>query len=285
MTLQQIVGTFFLICAVLYAIYIIKDVVTNKEGFLAQPGNLRTVMICEAVVYFLTTIGISDFVMNTIVIKRLKLADTENLPDCLVTAGVVPGGFIAFLYLRTAGAVEAMTFLVFFIALAIGSFIGSRVVGSLKGDTIRKALVALLSVCAIILLVRTVMNSGEAGTLTELRGPRLIIMGICALVCGFTNMLGIPAKPFLTTAMLLLGLSPITTLTMILGAIPISVTTGGINVVRRRRYNKKHALSAATIGCVTAFIGCMLAISLNAVTLNVILIAVIIVAIISLIKK
>ena len=115
MTLQQIVGTAFLICAVLYAVYIIKDAVTDKETFRSQPGDLRIIMAAEAVVYFLTTLGISDFVMNTIVVKRLKLAGAESLPDCLVTAGVVPGGFIAFLYLRTARSVDTMTFLVFFI--------------------------------------------------------------------------------------------------------------------------------------------------------------------------
>ncbi|MBQ6452679.1 MAG: hypothetical protein IJJ29_12245, partial [Solobacterium sp.] len=77
----------------------------------------------------------------------------------------------------------------------------------------------------------------------------------------------------------------ITTLTLLLGRVPISVVTGGINVVRRRRYNKKMAFSAVTAGCVTAFIGTMLAISINATALNIILIAVIIIAVVSLVRK
>ena len=85
--------------------------------------------------------------------------------------------------------------------------------------------------------------------------------------------------------MLLLGMSPITILTLILGSVPIAVVTGGINVVRRKRYNKKMVVSASTIGCLTAVIGTSLAISLNATALNIILIIVIAIAVATLIKK
>ena len=285
MALQYIIGTLFLAAGIIYAVYILKDAITDKAAFNAQPGNLKVIMIAETIVYFFCTIGISDFVMNTITIRQLKLAEPETLPDCLITAGIVPGAFISFLYMRNAGAMDNLTLLVFIICLAVGSFLGSRAVGQMKGETIRRAMVALLSLSVLVLIARMVMTQGAANTEVALRGAKLVILALTTLVFGFTNMLGIPAKPFLTTALLLLGLSPIATLVLILGAVPISVVTGGINVVRRKRYNKKHAVSAVTAGCAAAFVGCMLAISLNAAALNVILIAVIIVAIISLIKK
>ncbi|MBQ2161208.1 MAG: hypothetical protein II444_05180 [Firmicutes bacterium] len=285
MALQYIIGTLFLAAGIIYAVYILKDAITDKAAFNAQPGNLKVIMIAETIVYFFCTIGISDFVMNTITIRRLKLAEPETLPYCLITAGIVPGAFISVLYMRNAGAMDNLTLLVFIICLAVGSFLGSRAVGQMKGETIRRAMVALLSLSVLVLIARMVMTQGAANTEVALRGAKLVIMALTTLVFGFTNMLGIPAKPFLTTALLLLGLSPIATLALILGAVPISVVTGGINVVRRKRYNKKHAVSAVTAGCAAAFVGCMLAISLNAAALNVILIAVIIVAIISLIKK
>ena len=285
MSLQYIIGTLFLAAGIIYAVYILKDAITEKAAFNAQPGNLKVILIAETIVYFFCTIGISDFVMNTITIRRLKLAEPETLPDCLITAGIVPGAFISFLYMRNAGAMDNLTLLVFIICMAVGSFLGSRAVGHMKGETIRRAMVALLSLSVLVLIARMVMTQGAANTEVALRGVKLVILALTTLVFGFTNMLGIPAKPFLTTALLLLGLSPIATLALILGAVPISVVTGGINVVSRKRYNKKHAVSAVTAGCAAAFVGCMLAISLNAAALNVILIAVIIVAIISLIKK
>jgi len=130
-----------------------------------------------------------------------------------------------------------------------------------------------------------ILSAGEPGTATALTGGKLALLGCLTTIFGFTNMMGIPAKPFTTVAMMLLGLSPITTLTLLLGSVPISVVTGGINVVRRRRYNKKMAISAITAGCVTAFIGTALAISINAMALNIILILVIGVAVVSLVKK
>ena len=285
MSLQHIIGFAFLIAGIIYAVSIVRDAVSDREAMARQPGTLKGTMIAEAIVYFFCTIGISDFVMNTIVVRKLKLADPETLPDCLITAGIVPGSFIAFLYLRNAPEVDTLTLAVFMICLALGSFFGSRAVGVMKGESIRKAQIVLLLAAIAVLIIRMVLSSGEPGTAVSLSGIRLVILGVFTFFFGFTNMLGIPAKPFTTALLMLLGMSPITTLTLLLGSVPISVVTGGINVVRRRRYNKKMAVSAVSAGCVTAFIGTMLAISINAVVLNIILIGVIVVAVISLIKK
>ncbi len=285
MSVQHLIGAVFLTAGIIYAIYILKDALSDKEAFGKQPGILRSTMIAEAVVFFFCTIGISDFVMNTIAVRKLRLAGPETLPDNLITAGIVPGSFIAFLYLRTAPLVDVKTMLVFMGGLALGSFLGSRAVGKMNGEVIRKALVALLIAAMIALIVRMILSAGEPGTAVALSGGKLILLGVLTLVFGFTNMLGIPAKPFTTTALMLLGMSPLTTLTLLLGSVPISVVTGGINVVRRKRYNKKMAFSAVTAGCVTAFIGTMLAISINATVLNIILIGVILIAVVSLVKK
>ena len=285
MSIQHIIGFIFLIAGILYAIFILRDALADRQSFAAQKGSLKAVMVAEAVVFFFATIGISDFVMNTIVVRKMKLAGHGTLPDCLITSGIVPGAFIAFLYLRHAPVVDTATLLVFMGGLALGSFIGSHAVGKMDGEIIRKTLVVLLIGAMAALIVKMVLSSGTPGTATSLSGWKLVLLGALTTVFGFTNMLGIPAKPFTTTALMLLGMSPITTLTLLLGSVPISVMTGGINVVRRKRYNKKMAVSAVTAGCVTAFIGTMLAISINAIVLNIILIGVILIAVISLIKK
>ncbi|MBQ7702979.1 MAG: hypothetical protein IJT40_01250, partial [Firmicutes bacterium] len=235
MSIQHIIGALFLFAGILYAIYIVRDALTDRESFASQKGSLRGTMIAEAIVYFFCTIGISDFVMNTIVVRKLKLADHDTLPDCLITAGIVPGAFIAFLYLLHAPVVDTATLLVFMGGLAVGSFFGSHAVGKMDGEVIRKALIVLLIGAMVALIVRMILSSGAPGTATSLSGWKLVLLGVLTTVFGFTNMLGIPAKPFTTTALMLLGMSPITTLTLLLGSVPISVVTGGINVGRRKR--------------------------------------------------
>lgn len=284
-TIQNFVGTFFLVCGLAYAAYIVANALKNRSWKSEQPGNLGILMAVEAAVFFFATLGISDFVMNTIVVRKLKLAKPENLPDCLIAATIMPGTFIAFLYLRGVEDIDAVTFITFLISLSVGSFIGSQIVGKMNGDSVRKALVLLLSAAVLCLIGRMVMDSGSYGTATSLSGVKLVILGALAMLFSCTNMLGIPAKPFLTTALLLIGLSPIATLTLILGAMPISGLTGGIAVMKKGCYNVKHALSAVTAGCAAAFVGCSLAISIDATVLNIILIGVIIIAIVSLIKK
>ena len=90
MAFQQIIGWFFMACALVYAIVIIKNALSDREALRLVPGDLRKIMPAELLVYFLATIGISDFVMNTIVVKQMKLAEADALPDTLITAGIVP---------------------------------------------------------------------------------------------------------------------------------------------------------------------------------------------------
>ena len=284
MAFQQIIGWLFLACALAYAVYIIRDIIKDRETFRSYPGDLRKTIPAEFLVFVLATLGISDFVMNTIVIKRMRLAEPDTLPDTLITSGIVPGSTIGVMYLMKAGYVDPVMIIVMLVGLTVASYIGSKAVGHMDGKTIRTAMITLLIVLLVVLIIKNVM-AGEPGDLTVLRGGKLAALAVSTLILGFVNMLGIPTKPFFTTIFLVLGLSPITTLALLLGTIPISVISGGINVVKRRRYNGKLALSAITAGSLGGVIGCSLAITIDQNVLNIILILVIITAIASLVKK
>ena len=284
MSLQQIIGWFFLVCAILYAIYIIKEIIKDRDAFKAQPGDLRKLLPSEFLVYVLATIGISDFVMNTIVIKKFRLADAESVPDTLITSGIVPGSVLAVVYLMKAGYVDPVMIIIMMAGLMISSYLGALAVGHMEGKFIKKAMVTMLVILLAVLIIKNQI-AGQPGDLTTLSGVKLVILAVSTLILGFVNMLGIPTKPFFTTIFLMLGLSPIATLALLLGTIPISVIAGGINVVKRRRYNSKLALSALSAGSLGAIIGCSLTITINQNILNILLIIVIMTAIVSLIKK
>lgn len=284
MSIQMAIGTLFLVAGILYAIYMSRSIWNDRAWLREAPGNLGAVMGLEAVIYFLCTIGVSDFLLNTILCRRMHLAEPEAQPDCNICATIVPSGIIAFLYLRDADAVDGKILAVFIACMVVGSLTGSRAVGRMEGERIRRAMVIFLIVTLLSLIVKMILSSGEAPTATSLSGWKLAALGAEAFCAGFINMLGIPAKPLTATVALLLGLSPVTTLAVTLGAIPMSCVAGGINVAPRKKYNPKLILSAMTAGSAAAVIGCLLAISINAAALNVILLIVIAVAIVSLIK-
>ena len=284
MSFQRIIGWFFLVCAILYAVYIIKEILKDRDAFKAQQGDLRKLLPAEFLVYVLATVGISDFVMNTIVIKKFRLAEADSIPDTLITSGIVPGSTLGVVYLMKAGYVDPVMIVIIMAGLMISSYVGALAVGRMKGGSIKKAMVTMLVILLVVLIIKNQL-AGQPGELTELRGGKLVILAVSTLILGFVNMLGIPTKPFFTTIFLVLGLSPITTLALLLGTIPISVIMGGINVVKRRKYNSKLVLSALSAGSLGAVIGCGLAITINQNVLNIILIIVIMTAIVRLVKK
>ena len=284
MSIRMAIGILFLGSSVVYGIYMARSILTDRAWLQAAPGHLGAVMGLETLIYFLCTIGVSDFLLNTILCRRMHLAEAEAQPDCNIAASIVPSGIIAFLYLRHGDAVDGKLLAVFIVCMIAGALIGSRAVGRMEGERIRRAMVVFLCVTLLCLIVRMILSQGAAPTATSLGGGKLAILAAEAFCAGFINMLGIPAKPLTATVALLLGLSPVTTLAVTLGAIPMSCVAGGINVVPRKKYNPKLILSAMTAGSVAAVIGCLLAISINAAVLNVLLLVVIAVAILSLIK-
>ena len=285
MSIQFVIGIVFLASSVLYGVYMGCSILADRTWLSEAPGRLGVVMAMEAGIYFVCTIGVSDFLLNTILCRRLHLAEPAAQPDCNICATIVPSGIIAFLYLRRAEAVDWRLLVVFIVCMVAGSLIGSRAVGRMDGEVIRRAMVVFLCVTLLSLVVKMVLSAGEAPDATSLQGWKLGALGLTGFCAGFINMLGIPAKPLTATVALLLGLSPVTTLAVTLGAIPMSCVAGGINVAPRKRYNPKLILSAMTAGGAAAVVGCLLAISINAAVLNVILLIVIAVAIFSLIKK
>jgi uncharacterized membrane protein YfcA len=284
MTIQLAIGILFLGSSVVYGAYMMRSIWTDRGWLAEAPGRFGTVFGLTTVIYFLCTIGVSDFLLNTILCRRMHLAEPAAQPDCNICATIVPSGIIAFLYLRNADAVDGLLLAVFIVCMVVGSLVGSRAVGRMEGEWIRKAMVIFLCVTLAALIIKMILSAGAAPTATSLSGWKLAAIGAEAFCAGFINMLGIPAKPLTATVALILGLSPVTTLAITLGAIPMSCVAGGINVAPRKKYNPKLILSAMTGGAAAAIIGSLLAISINAALLNGILLVVIATAIISLIK-
>ncbi len=111
---------------------------------------------------------------------------------------------------------------------------------------------------------------------------------MAAVVCfasGLLNMFGIPMKPTWTALFLILGLSPLATLTIVLVMGALSPISGGAEVVRRGNYSRPMAVCAVTGGSVGAVLGTVLAVSLPATLLNIILLAVMLLAIITMFRR
>ena len=284
LSIPNAVGVIFLLCGLVYALVLGMDLIRNKEALRKAPGNLKLLAPLEFFVFFVCTIGVSDFLLNTLIIKKLKLSDDKGLPSCLIASTIVPGAFLSFSYLQAENSADTLTLLLFMLCLATGAAFGGRAVSRMDGAAIRKIMGIALLVSMAALIVKMIVSAGATGTAVSLRGLKLFIMCAGCAGIGFINMMGVPCKPIAAAMLLLLGLSPVAalTLTIVLGAIiPMS---GGVSIVKGGLYNRKMLLAAMTAGSVAAVLGVMLAISMNQLLLNILLIIVMLIAVVSIFK-
>lgn len=285
MSLPRITGVVFLLCGLAYAFVLGRELVKNREALRSAPGDLRLLAPLEAVVFFLCTLGVSDFLLNTLLIKRLRLSDDRSLPSCLIAATIVPGALIAFRYLLAEDTADALTLALFMLCLAAGAALGGRAVSRLDGATLKRIMGYALLVSMAALIVKMIVSAGATGTAVGLRGAKLAVLCVGCLGIGFLNMMGVPCKPIAAALLLLLGLSPVATLTLTLVLGVIIPVTGGVSIVKAGLYNRKLVLAAMTAGSLAALLGVMLAISMDPLLLNILLILVMLVAVVSIFKK
>ena len=282
--MQKILGTAVLLAGAFYFILLLREAFRNKDRFLSERGKLYWLMPIEALVYFISASGVTDFVMNTIAARRLHTASDKELPGTLVTASLVPGSIIAFSLLRTEGIVHWSLLLLCGIATMCGSLTGVRLVKRTGGTVIKKIMAVALIFSLFALIAKMILSRGATGDATSLSGLKLAAAVIIVFFSGLVNMFGVPMKATWTTIFLLFGLSPVSTLTMTLVLGCLSPLTGGFSIIRSGNYHQKTAVSAATSGALGAFLGVMFALSLAPLALNIILIGAMIIAIVTMLK-
>ena len=77
MTIQLAIGILFLGSSVVYGAYMMRSIWTDRGWLAEAPGRFGTVFGLTTVIYFLCTIGVSDFLLNTILCRRMHLAEPE----------------------------------------------------------------------------------------------------------------------------------------------------------------------------------------------------------------
>ena len=227
MSIQKLIGFLLLAVGICFGIAILVSARRNKNAFLAENGRFSVLAVLETLVYFCATLGISDFLLNTLVFRHLHLADDKKLPGTLCASCLMPGAVIACFLLQADNPIELRTLIPCSVAIAVGSLSGSRFIGGLDGQKIKKALGYALIASMAALIIRIIVSQGTPGTLTGLSGGKFIFAVIFSFFWGAINMLGVPMKPAGTAMFLLLGVSPLSTLTLVLVMCAIGPFGGG----------------------------------------------------------
>ena len=284
--MQRILGYIFLALGVIWAAVLLIVILKHRQEAANESGKpLPVMLITEALIYFFATMGISDFLLNTIVFNRYKSGDTEILPGTVNLCAIVPGTVIAFTYLRTAEPIEAATLIICTLCMLMGTALGMLFLSGIDGKKLKKIIGIAILFSMIALIIKMIVSAGTTGNAAGISGARLVIAVIVCLICGALNTMGVPCKPTLTALFLLLGLSPMCTLTLVLVMCGLSPVLAGVKFVRSGMYHKRTVLAATITGTIMAVAGCLVMISLPALVLNIVLLCVMLIAVISMFKK
>ena len=281
---QTILGGALLLAGGIYAAAILIGLYRERALLKEEKGRLGLLGVLEVLIYICASIGISDYLLNTLVFKQGKLGEDKILPGTVVACGIVPGTILAWSLLQADTAVDGRSLVVCGLFVTVGSLIGARLVGKFDGGRIKAVMRVALVVSFLFLIARMILSAGASGTEMGLWGGRLWLAAGMSFLTGVINMFGIPMKPTWTALFLLMGLSPIATLTLVLVMGALTPLAGGVSVLRGGRYHRKMALCAAVFGSVGAVIGTLLAISVPAGVLNLLLMAVMLIAIVTMFR-
>lgn len=267
-----------------YTVVLFTDLWKNRETLTREPGNPALLCVTGPLILFLATLGISDFIINTLLFKKLRLVDDKRLPGTLVTCVGVPLGVVAIAHLMTT-AVDLKLIATYMICQAAGSFIGVRAVSQLDGSRIKKVVGAAMLISAGFLVLRLFGVGGDGGTLTSLSVPKMIVCGVCAFFLGIGNMIGIGSKAPSLSLLLLMGLPASGALSVILSSCTAGGSLGSIQYVRKGLYQRKIALIYSTVGFIGIAAGFLLVMNLPQNVLQIVMIGISVYTGISMLRK
>ncbi len=285
MSFQKIIGTALLLTGAVFGIVILAGALKDRRLFREEKGRPGALCLAEAAVYFLATMGFSDMLPNTLLYRHFRLDEDRKLPGTLIASALTPGSVIAFSLLQADDPVSLKVLVPCGISIALGAAAGSRLVGRLEGARLRRFMGWALVASMAVLVVRIVISRGTPGTLTGLSGIRLVLAVVFAFFWGGVNMLGVPMKAAGTAMFLLLGMSPLTALTLVLVLGCIGPFSGAVPILKEGRYHRRMACAGVLGGSLGAVLGSMAALSVSAAALNIILLAVMLAAAVSVFRE
>lgn len=270
--------------SVIFAATLARDLLRHREEVRKEPGNPWLIGALSPVILFFATMGVSDFVMNTLLLRKFRLVDDKRLPGTLLAATTLPLGVAAVIYALSA-TVDFRMLMLLVLCQGAGNYLGGRLVAGFDGRRIQRLVGAAMLVSAVFLLLRLLGVGGEGGGLTTLPPGKMVVLGICAFLLGIGNMMGMGTKAPYFSLLLTMGLSASSVLPLVMIACAASGGFGGWQYVRRGLYQRKVALLEATLGFIGVAAGSALALNLPQTALQIVMVIITVYTGITMLRK
>ncbi|AQP54506.1 hypothetical protein CBF34_01520 [Vagococcus penaei] len=245
-----------------FLIIFIKDLMSHKQELKEEPASSKGLPFSSFIIFFLSTFGISDFAIGTVLYPKMKWVSMKKLPGTLNTQCVIPVATMALSYISSID-VGVKTLVVCIVAQVIGAYIGPRFVVKLPERTIKLFVGFGLIVAAFLIFAGQVNWIPSNGTATELYGIKLVITALLLFAYGALNNIGIGSYALTMVTVYLMGMNPIAAFPIMMGACTFSIPVGSIQFVKFGEYSRKITLFTSTFGVLGVLVAVFLVKSLN----------------------
>ncbi len=244
---------FLIIIISIFFIYtFVKDLIKHREELKKNPKQSVILMFLSPIIFFLSTFGISDFAIATLIYRKFKFVKDTILPGTLNTQCAIPMTVMALAFVTTV-KIDILTLTVCLIMQVIGAYLGPQFVVKLPEHAIRKCISVGLVLASILILSSKLHMLPSGGTATTLTGYKLVIAACCFFVFGALNNIAIGSFALTIVTVYALGLHPIAAFPIMMGACALSIPIASVQFIKFGAYDRKATLAGSTFGLIGVF--------------------------------
>ncbi len=261
------------IMTVVYAIYLIRDIMTHKEEFL--PVKQIPILLIGLLANFFDTLGIGSFATSTTAFKFTQSCPDDLIPGTMNVCYAIPIAVEAFVFIQRV-EIDPLTLVLMIAASIIGAVIGASIIAKWDINKVRIALGCAMIALGIVLLCKLfgVGPFGIVGTANILTGTKLIIGCVANFVLGALMMVGVGLYAPCMALCLLLGLSADMAFPIMMGSCAFLMPPGSIPFIKAGKYHRAAAIQLNISGIIGVLIACFIITSLPLRTLTIVVICV-----------
>jgi uncharacterized membrane protein YfcA len=221
----------------------------RKHPDTPDPGRPDAERIAVGfVANFFDALGIGSFATSTTYFRLRKLVRDELLPGSLNVGYALPTITQAFIGIAVI-KVDPLTLVLMIAAAVVGSWFGAGIVSRLPRRAIQVGMGIALLVAAGFFLARLLqwMPSSDTGTL-DLTGMKLALGLAGSFFLGMIMPLGIGFYAPCMILVSMLGMNPLASFPIMMGACAFLMPVASMNFIRARRYSLKTTVGMAIGG-------------------------------------
>ena len=166
-----------------FAFLLIKDLMKHKSQVMSEPASTKALPFSSPIIFFLSTMGISDFAISSSLYPKLNWVSVKKLPGTLNTQCTIPVAVMALAYI-TSSEVVVMTLVVCIVSQMMGSYFGAKFAIGLPAEKLRLSIGIGMLVAFFIILGGKFGLLPSGGTATELTGIKLVIASVTLFIFG-----------------------------------------------------------------------------------------------------